>query len=402
MFRISQSLTGWLILCALLATFGCACRRGGASSCPQAESAWCEQARRLACRIPADPHEVERNRALADAAVVALEVGSEKQARRIADEIEGWRRGDLLARLAARSYSLGQVEGGDRLADAAAEVSRERALEAWQVSRVKLALERARQARPGAARGEAAAVSRLEPADQAALLPELMQRAVAVSNLTETLVRLEAVTNSVMDLDAAAAAVDAYRVLYQKAGPDTRTADYRERVFVGMTGVFGSLHPALACDKLVGFGEAALACGDTNLVLRVCGEIDGRLGAVRADMRLPVQLRYARFLARAGERERSRRSLEEAGPLFDDPAVLAAERPALLATQGVAWKEWGDAARASACWRAACASLESLENARPRATAAVHMCLIFARARVEEAALDAALAAVCEGLGEPW
>jgi hypothetical protein len=405
MFCSTRLCIGLPLLSALLATFGCASRRDGASSCPpvpQPDNAWCETARYIASKIPSDLHEVERNRAMADTAAVALDVGSDEQAQRIANEITGWRRGDLLARLATRCYHSDRLMAGDRLRTAAEEVARDPSLEPWQASRVKLALERARHARPASTGSNAVDVNRLEPADQAALLPDLMQQSVVASNLLETLVRLEAVTNQVLDLDAAAATVDAYRIVYQTASADAVTDAYRERVFAGMTSVFKNLHPTLACDKLVDFGEAALQFGDTNLVLRLCGEVDVRLVGIRSDMRLPVQIRYARFLSQAGLSARAHARLNEVGGLLPDTAVLASERPGLLAALGVAWRELGETASAASRWHEASAALAALENARPRAVAAVQVCLVLARARVSDAALERSLAAVGEGLGEPW
>jgi hypothetical protein len=267
---------------------------------------------------------------------------------------------------------------------------------------VKLALERARHARPASTGSNAVDVNRLEPADQAALLPDLMQQSVAASNLLETLVRLEAVTNQVLDLDAAAATVDAYRIVYQTASADAVTDAYRERVFAGMTSVFKNLHPALACDKLIDVSESALQFGDTNLVLRLCGEVDARLVGIRSDMRLPVQIRYARFLSQAGLSARAHARLNEVGGLLPDPAVLASERPGLLAALGVAWRELGETDTAASRWHETSAALAALENARPRAVAAVQVCLVLARARVSDAALERSLVAVGEGLGEPW
>jgi hypothetical protein len=307
---------------------------------------------------------------MADTAAVALDVGSDEQAQRIANEITGWRRGDLLARLATRCYHSDRLMAGDRLRTAAEAVARDPSLEPWQTSRVKLALERARHARPASTGSNAVDVNRLEPADQAALLPDLMQQSVAASNLLET----------------------------QGAVTDT----YRERVFAGTTSVFKNLHPTLACDKLVDFGEAALQFGDTNLVLRLCGEVDARLVGIRSDMRLPVQIRYARFLSQAGLSARAHARLNEVGGLLPDTAVLASERPGLLAALGVAWRELGETASAASRWHEACAALAALENARPRSVAAVQVCLVLARAQVSDAALERSLAAVGEGLGEPW
>ncbi|MBM4164118.1 MAG: hypothetical protein FJ222_06730 [Lentisphaerae bacterium] len=405
MFCSTRLCLSLAVLSALLATLGCASRRDGASSCPpapQPDNVWCETARYIASTIPSDLHDVERNRALADIAAVALDVGSDEQTQRIASEITGWRRGDLLARLATRCYQSERLMAGDRLRTAAEEVAHDPSLETWQASRVKLALERAKHARPASTGSSAVDVNRLEPADQAALLPDLMNLSVARSSLLETLVRLEAVTNQVLDLDAAASTVDAYRVVYQKASADAVTDAYRDRVFAGMTRVFKSLHPALACDKMVEFGETALRFGDTNLVLRLCGEVDARLGGIRADMRLPVQIRYARLLSQAGLSERAHVRLNEVGGWLSDPAVLASERPGLLATLGVAWNALGDTASASSRWHEACTALTDLKNARPRAVAAVQVCLVFARAQVSDGELERSLRAVGEGLGEPW
>jgi tetratricopeptide (TPR) repeat protein len=384
---------------------GCACRPDAPAAGPATASRpdpWCETARRIALELPEALHEVERNRALADTAVVALELGADEQAAEIAQAVAGWRRGDLLARLGGQCHATGRKAAGDRFLEASEAAARESGLEAWQSSRIRLAIERARAARPDGARSDAAEVERLEPADQAALLPHLMQQTVAASNLLETLTLLESVTNQVLDLDLAAGAFDAYRVVYQKAGASGQTALYRERLLAGLETLLQSLHPAIACDKFIDFGEAAQRLGDADFVTRLRQEVDGRLGLVRADMRVPVQTRYARFLIRAGDAQRARECLLEAEALLADPALLAEERPVARARLGAAWQELGDDAASTERFTRAIEALKAIGNGRPRAVAAVQVCLVFARAGAADPALLQSMDTVRNALGDPW
>lgn len=402
----SFSFLSRLLALAGLALFaGCGGGRTAPGGAPSPKTcAWLELARQVAVKIPSEFHAVERERALADAATAALELGAEAQAEAIAGEICGWRRGDLFARFAARCFVTARLPQGDRFLTLAQEAAKGEGLEDWQRSRVQVSVERARQARPAAAASDARRVSRLEPADQAALLPDLVEHRAASSNLLETLSRLEAVTNQVLDLDSAAGAVDAYRVLYQKAGalPEAEAAVYRERVFAGVKDVFVGLHPALACEKLIDFGEAAAKAGATNFVLQLCAEIEQKLPIVRADMRAPVQTRYGRFLAGCGWREDAAAQLEAVAGFLGDSAVLAEERAVAWARLAVAWAGLGQASRAAACHAEAARHLAALVNARPRAVAAVAVCVIYARAEVSEPSVMEGLRAVSEGLGDPW
>lgn len=393
----------WLALAGLALLAGCGGSRTAPGGTPTPKTcAWLEVARQVAVKIPSDFHAVERERALADAATAALELGAEEQAEAIAGEICGWRRGDLLARFAAQCFVTARLPQGDRFLSLAQEVAKGEGLEDWQRSRVQVSVERARQARPAAEASDARRVSRLEPADQAALLPDLVARHVVASNLLETLTRLEAVTNQVLDLDSAAGTVDAYRVLYQKAEALPEAEAYRERVFAGVKSVFAGLHPAIACEKLIDFGEVAVKAGATNFVLQLCAEIEQKLPMVRADMRVPVQTRYGRFLARCGWREDAAAQLEGVTGFLGDSAVLADERAVAWARLAVAWTELGQAARAAACHEEATRFLSALTNARPRAVTAVGMCVIYARAEVSDPSVMDGVRAVAEGLNDPW
>ncbi|HPB11293.1 MAG TPA: hypothetical protein PLU38_00330 [Kiritimatiellia bacterium] len=366
------------------------------------ENPWCSLAHGIARQIPADLHDVERNRALSDTAITALDLGAHKQAAEIACDISGWRRGDLLARLGHRCHATGRGDAGDRFLKAAENVARDSGLESWQRSRIRLAIERAHAGRTATQRIEAARVTRLDTADQAALLPDLMQHTVATSNLLDTLNRLETVSRQTLDLDLAAGAFDAYRVAYQKAGEAGQTALYRDRLAAGLTRLLDSLHPAVVCDKLMEMSEAARRLGDTPFAEQMSRETGNRLGLIRADMRLPVQTRYARLLARAGDTRQARRRLAAAETLLPDPAITPAERAAAHAELGAAWMELGDAAAADGHFADAILALKTLANSRPRAVAAVRVCLTFARAGIAEPARLSEMAALLNRLGDPW
>lgn len=385
---------------ALLAA-GC---RPPVSACPSrpSENPWCSLAHGIARQIPADLHDVERNRALSDTAITALDLGAHKQAAAIAYDISGWRRGDLLARLGHRCHATGRGDAGDRFLKAAENVARDTGLDSWQRSRIQLAIERARASRTATQRSEAARVTRLDTADQAALLPDLMQHTVATSNVLDTLNRLETVSRQTLDLDLAAGAFDAYRVVYQKAGETGQTALYRDRLNAGLTLLLNSLHPAIACDKLMEMSEAAWRLGDTPFAEQMRREIDNRLGQIRADMRLPVQTRYARLLARVGDTRQARHCLAAAETLLPDPAITPTERAAAHAELGAAWMELGDAAAADGQFADAILVVKTLTNSRPRAVAAVRVCLTFARTGIAEPARLSEMADLQNRLGDPW
>ncbi len=381
----------------------CGCNESAESGAPESTAAvWIQQASAIAQKIPVEIHGVERDRALAKSAVTAVELGVADQCRAILPTITSWHRAELTARLARSCYLKGHISEGDELRGAAETLLQKESYENWQISRIRLALEQA-----GHAKGEktdASVIAKVESADQARLLPELVQANLAQTNLVEMLTRLEATTNQVLDIDTAAGTVDTFLVLYKKSQQSESPAikELRVRMLAGVEAAFIGLHAAIACEKLVDFCNAALAAGDLEFAAQLSGMVGERLPAVRTDMRLPVQLRYAEFLIKAGNTEQAVAQVDAVEEVIGAESVVFSDRPMLLARCGVVCQSAGDLRRAQLFFRQAVIGLEALTNARPRAVTAVDIALLFARAAVDMPPILAAMQQLNHGLGDPW
>jgi hypothetical protein len=389
------------LFAAVLLVAGCDQDRGRKSSAadPVAD-AWIRQATVIAEKIPVNLHEVEHDRSLSRTAVVALEVGAHDRIDEILDAIDSWRKADLYAKLARTCYVKGDFKEGDQLIERARRYLREHQFEEWQVSRVHVAIEEAGHLR--GKKTEASLLRQLEPSDQAKLLPSMVSGNLSITNLVDMLTRLEGSTNDVLDLDMASATVDTYRLLYEKSQEAEEFKELRERVLGGVEKTFRHLHDAIACQKLLDFCYAAVKAGDTALIDRLTAMLEERSARLRVDMRIPVLLRYAEFLADRGQTAEALAQLSAVEANIDDPAVLFADRPVFLARCGVLYGRAGDTAKMHARIETAIARLNTFKNARPRAMTAVDICHICARAGIDSAAIKQSMAELYGNLSDPW
>ncbi len=391
-------------LCSLLFFAGCDERqcKNVAEQRDLASAPWIEEAVAIARKIPADIHKVERDRTLAKAAVVASETGLTSQTVAAVESLNSWRKGDLYARLARSRYLENRNAEGDKLLGAARQLLAESDYEDWQKSRITLAIEQA-----GLAQGRqtgAATLADIEPADQAKLLPGLVQHNVSHSNLVEMLEQLESSTNQVLDIDSAAGVVDTYLVLYRKSQTENQTqrSALRDRILDGIDSVFRGLHAAIACEKLIDFCNAAWDADDRDFAMRLSEMTARRLPTLRTDMRLPIQLRYAGFLTRSDRTAQAMRQVENAAAGIGDESVIFSDRPVLLAECGVLCWLAGEQDRARQFLGQAVEELNAMKNARPRAVAAVDVTLLLARNRIEDMETLRAMRELNGNLSAPW
>jgi tetratricopeptide (TPR) repeat protein len=381
----------------------CGCDEATPSSKQSSTAAqWVQEASSIAQKIPVDIHGVERDRALAKSAVTALELGLRAECQSILQSITSWHKAELCAQLARSCYAAGDLTAGDELLDKAHDLISADSYENWQVSRIRLAIEQAGHAKGN--KTDSSVMEQVETADQARLLPALVQANVAQTNLIDMLTRLEATTNQVMDLDTAAGTVDTFLVLYQASQQSENDAvkELRGRILAGVESAFRGIHAAIACEKMVDFCKLALTSGDPEFARQLSRMVRERLPSVRADMRLPIQLKYADYLLNAGEIAAALDQAEWVESEIGDESVLFSERPVLLARCGVVYQRAGERERAQLHFRQALIGLDALTNGRPRAVTAVDVALIFARADVEMPSIHMAMKELNSNLGDPW
>ena len=363
-------------------------------------AAWIQEAVSIAEKIPTDLHAVEHDRCLSKTAVTALEVGVYDQTDAILKSIDSWRKADLYAKLARTCYVDGEMKKGDELIEKARKCLRENQFEEWQVSRVHVSIEQAGHVKGD--KTDASLLRQLEPSDQARILPSMVEGNLTTTNLVDMLVRLEAGTNAVMDLDIASATIDTYRLIYEKSRQKDELKELRERVLAATEKTFRNLHTSIACHKLLDFCESAVKADDGEFVERLRAMLEQRLDNIRIDMRIAVMLRYSTFLIERGQKETALEYLRFIEANIDDPSILFADKPLFLARCGVLYGETGDADKMAALIKESIARLAAFENARPRAMAAVDVCHVCARARIDSPEILNMMRELNGNLSAPW
>jgi hypothetical protein len=361
---------------------------------------WIQEATAISVRIPTDLHAVEHDRCLAQTAAVALELGLTEQIDPIANLITSWHKAEIYARLAGIRYQAADKKAGDALIAKARAALRADTYEDWQVSRVHAAIEQARHLK--GEQTDAALLDRIDPADQARLLPSMISESVAATNFNALLSRLEATTNAVLDIDQASGAADSYHALYTHAPAEVTDSDFRIRIENGLTHTLKQLPAPMACDKLLNLCETALHVQDADFVTRLCVLLDQQIPAIRADLRIPVLLRYADLRVKQGEPGRAVAQLEQVEAHLDDPSVLFSDKPVLLARCALLYGTLGDTAKRDAVLAGALTQLNAFKNARPRAMAAVAFCHVCARANLDNPAVFEAVQKLRKELDDPW
>ncbi|MFO7936505.1 MAG: hypothetical protein R6V06_02740 [Kiritimatiellia bacterium] len=361
---------------------------------------WIMEAVSMAEKIPVKLHQMEHDRCLSKTAAVALEVGVFDQTDNILKSIRSWRKADLYAKLARSCYLKDKVAEGDELVKKARDYLQGNQFEDWQVSRVHVGLEQAGHVK--GKRTDANLLTQLRRADQAKLLPSMVQGNVSTTNLVDMLTRLEASTNSVMDIDIAAATIDTYRILYEKSQEKEDLKDLRKRVIGGVEKTFRNVHTSIACYKLLDFCNSAVAAGDKNFVGYLSDMLEDRLGMIRVDMRIPVLLRYSEFLIEQGHKEKSLEKLRYVEDKIDDSAIFFADKPVFLARCGVIYGKTGNTEKMLELLKKALSMLNTVKNSRPRAMTAVDFCHVCARGGVESPELLQSMKELNSNLSDPW
>jgi hypothetical protein len=344
-------------------------KKTGTPSLDPLSAAW-----RFALAITNDPK--DRAKCQERVATAHVKRGDAATAVKLAREIEGWRRGVVLAEAAVRFAEDGNTN--DAIANASGAEAIAREIQDWQRDRIMVR-----------AVGAAALLGKTETARQwsdfyasnrdyrgeiAAYHAIALARSGQVTNAVAV---LEGLSDEVSHVDVATWRVNGYMLLAKEghlSDPALITnilaKAWAASAQVGM--------PAARWDVQMNLADTAARCGEKalaeewleNVTPLVLAE-PSSAGALWA-ARLAVRWAALKNEARLEECSRAAEEMIARNQPIDQPAMLA-----LL---GEAWALAGDAGRADAFFSKATGIAVSLTNPRPRWMACVEVCLALERA----------------------
>jgi tetratricopeptide (TPR) repeat protein len=353
---------------------------------------------RFASAIVADA----KDRARAQEAVVRdyADRGALDEALRRAEEIEGWRRGVILADLAGELARLGRTDEARDLARRAEEVRR--AIRDWQNPRIAAHL-----AQSLALLGEFEESRRIamdliayDGQQYAGRSVSVIASGYAAQGSFEQAMEEMAKLDGTEDLyDSWWRTIGLIAVAHETKLSDAQRLEALREAQRAAEGIAGWKRG----EALAGIAEEFVSLGQRKAALEVLQEADRIIGEL--DDGVPVKAVLLTNLARAwtivADHDRARALLRQAEPLV--PRALDIERPGVWAGLAEVYAMAGQPEQARRLYSVALDTAESLVNARPRALAAVAICRSMSR---QDGVLDelsmARLDSLYEGLGEPW
>lgn len=369
------------------------------TSTPAAASEVLDLGMRIASSISSDAK--DRARAQESVVLETAMQGAIDQAARLAEQIDGWRRGVAQAEIAAMAARAGRFDLARSLIAAARKLAE--SPQGWEPSRVLAHVARAE-----------ALLGRLDSAKPATerLVAEDEQQYRGFPGIAEATAHAAR-----GEFDAAMRALDAV-----SEEPGFELGWWRASAYIDLARA-----PGLSEDRRKRALEAAVAA--TLKQDEMINRLDTleRVANAYQDLGIPEGARavlgqsaaitdrlpdstvlkgsflagQARVWARIGEVERSGAILERA--LTAAAKAPAIDRPAVLANIAAGYGALGDAASTARVLGQAIQETESLVNARPRALAAVEICRAVARFGVPlSAELHGRLERIHRGLKAPW
>ncbi len=326
-------------------------------------------------------------------------IGDYDQAYRQAARIKGWRRGVAFARLAEALAQAGQVVNARKALDLARKARGE--AEGWYGPRVDSYI-----ADANVAIGDINAAERIMAA-LAKADRQYQGRSVSMSAMI--LARSGTYQEALTQLASLDASKDIYDSWWQTRGYlamldlDALDRDQRKELLS---------KASAAADRIAGWKkiEAFLSIekeyrdlGEIEKSEALLSSVETLVGAIAptTGVKAHMSARLARAFAEAGHVERAREVILGARTGLVHLPVI--ERPELSAVLSMAAREAGERALARELLGEALVGASALDNARPRALAAVAICGAVGREGrdLEEANRDR-LVAIFEGLGDPW
>jgi len=353
---------------------------------------------RFASAIDADPKDKQK----AQQAVVMdyPAIGLLEEATRLAGQIQGWRRGVVLADLATLLAREHRVDEARALVAQAENVRADTS--GWEGPRIA-----AHVAEAKAALGEGEAVRRItdtlttnDPQQYAGRAAATAAAAQAAHGEFQTAMATLAALDGQGDVDVAwwrtMGYLDVARTERLDATDRRQALDAARRSADNLVG----FKQAQALESLAEAYREAGVTAEASKVLSVARE---RIEALPETDELKPGLlaSLARSLALAGETERAANLLSGAETAVSH--ALNLDRPALYAGIAASWSAIGDQDQMWRMYGKALDAAEALENARPRALAVVEICRSLGRSRVElTRETQRRLDGILSGLKDPW
>jgi hypothetical protein len=376
-------------LAALAAAVSCAPREDppAAASSDPLQAGW-----RFACAITNDPD--DRAECQEKIALAYVARGEVEPALLLAERVENWRKGVVLAEAAASLAASGRTKAALERAEAAEAIGR--GIQDWQRDRIL-----ARVAKARAMLGNTAEVGRQSAfyrsnqeyrGELAAYHALALARGGDASNALAVLDGLA----EEKQLDVAGWRANGYLLLAKDGRLDAQqTSNAFEQAWAASQWVPGNKRFDMQMklmDEAVSRGAAAQAA---PWLENVCSNALGSVAP--AHIKAPIVAQLAIRCGAMGQAARLAECERAAEPLIRELQNI--EQPALIAWLGEARARLGDSQTSLTHYEQALALAERLNNPRPRALACVEICLSLERARLRHSPVSEGLNRLLTGFG---
>lgn len=325
--------------------------------------------------------------------------GNLKLARTYAEQIQGWRKGVVLAELAGEASKQGKRSLALDLLGEAKRVEAETT--GWQKPRIA-AYVASVEAQVGDVKQAKRILDRLAEEDD-----QYVGRAAAAT--AAALVREGKLQQAFDELDLLAESKDIYESWWRTmgyieiAGNEALSGDQRaiaRRRALDSAGAIAGWKRIEALLALVPLFREAGESSSAEQSLEQAAELAGSIPA-SSPVKARLMGRIARALGQAGRKVRAATLVDRASELVGE--TMKVERPGILAALAAVDHDLGREQQSRALFLKAVDAAESLVNARPRALAAVAICGELGRHGIDpDGALFARLKSLRAGLRAPW
>lgn len=387
------------LLCApllMLAITGTA--RATAATVPSGRSLEAlDYAFRFGSAIASDPKDRAAAQELALAEYTAA--GAYDEVLKRADQIDGWRRGVVLANLAAAQGRAGRVE------DARASIAKAQAVRAattgWQGPRVSAHIAAAlavlgETESAGKIATDLATEDPMQYAGQSTATDAVAQ--AARGDFASAMARLKTLEPN-DDLDVAWARTRGYVDL---AGIEKAPRASRLEAVDAALASAKRLPLERRLDALLLVSSANVTLGRKSVARSAIAEAEKDIAAGAAQSeKIPALIAVGDAWARAGEPARAKQALKQAEALV--PEALSIDQPGLWARVASAYRQIPGDTRQGVLDKRAFDEAAAMRLARPRALSLAAICRQMGKDGVApDAALRTRLDALLAGLGDPW
>lgn len=358
-----------------------------------------QDALRAASSLETTAHRRVRSRLQRDVAVAAIDLGMQDLATAMADRIDDWRRGEVMA-IAAQAFAhAGDREAARRCLTSATETlpsadgwMRERLLTEIAVAHVTLGeIEEAR--RQGA----------LVPTELTGRVESEIVAALPDGDLDR---QCDAFDQAIAtrSLDVVRSGIDGYFAVLARADDDVGRAGRAESA---IRATLAELPPALAADTTIRLATALQARGRSDAARVLLEDAERRCQSLNLDPDSagPLARDLAVGYVTAGDAEHARTLLRALLAAYERaPAnYVDIERADYLCPIAEALRIAGDPAEATRTWMLALDAGAANPNGRPRAEDLCLTCISLARAgEIPSTAMQRRIAELQTGLKAPW